>query len=1023
MDVAGGRLHLHFRVRWAEMILSAALMVSLAWPTVVGATQPFTPRKISQWHHTDWTFAGGAPGQISMIHQSRDGFLWLTAAQSLYRFDGVKFERFDPDDNQPITFAFDVTDAPDGGMWIGLAAGGIVYLHGRHVVRYGPEQGAPYATVFQIVVDAEGRVWAASSRGLYYLDGQRWKKAGSAMGFHGDRAIRLLVDRSGALWVADGKTLLRMARGAKSFVDTGIKVAFVYDLVQAPDGNVWAGQPNRVGPIALADGHPYKGDEHYAWDSAGIVFARDGTLWLSTLGDGLKHIRLDDQGNPLPAAEVDTYSTSEGLSADYVWPIIQDREGNIWVGTSAGLDRFRQSALVPEPFPLGSHDFALVADGQGGVIAGTTNHPPMRLLGGKITTLLPENGKSNVTVRATYRDERGRVWLGSDKGLWHWQEGHLTQVSSLPGSTSEKHEEVQAITSDYGGGVWVALQYQGLWHWHDGQWNHLSDNFSSALVSSPGGHLLALTRANSHERLQQYDKDVLIGSVDLSSLKLGYPTILSARDGHVWIGGAMGWGIYDGKTARPIRSKDDQIWGIGAVMETPEGDLWIDAVPGVFHVPAAEVKRILTQPGAILSHFETYDYLDGLAGRSSLIRPIPGAIRADDGTLWFATSNGIVSLDPTRIPHNAMPPPISITAAKLDGRDVDVNGGLTLPPGTSNLEIDYTALSLTIPERVKFKYKLKGWDKDWQDVGNRRTAYYGRLAPGKYRFQVRASNNDGIWNNGGASLAIVALPTFYQTWWFRLFCLAVAALLLWLAYRARVLYLEQSVRDRLGVQHAERERIAREIHDTLLQGVQGLALRIQSVANQIPSGQRARQALEGELDRVDMVVSEARKQVLDLRTRSTGHLQKALAQVAEILAVGSTMDFRLVVEGKPHELTPHAYAEVLSIAKEAVFNAFLHSQGNLLEVEIAYLGNALRLRVRDNGVGMAEQLLRTGRPDHFGLAGMRERAGEISAQIRIWSREGEGCEIELTVPANIAFVAKERTWRKWLGRINILPLR
>ncbi|ULU25832.1 sensor histidine kinase [Dyella terrae] len=998
--------------RWACRALSAMLLAGLIWSASVPAADAPAPRDISQWHHTAWTFAGGAPGQVSMLHQSSDGFLWLGAAQSLYRFDGVKFERFVPDDGQPITFSFEITDTPDGGMWIGLAAGGIVYLHGRHVVRYGPEQGAPSATVQQIVVGSDGRVWAASPRGLYFLQGQRWEKAGPAQGFPGSSASRLLLDRSGALWVA-AKTLLRMPRGATSFVDTGIKVAFVYDMVQAPDGLIWAGQPNRVGPVAMADGTAYTGDVHYAWDSAGMVFDRDGTLWLSTLGNGLKRLRLDAHGSVIPDAMVDTYTASEGLSADYAWPILQDREGNVWVGTSAGLDRFRQGALLPQPFPPGSHDFALAADGRGGIIAGTTNHPPMLLADGQVTTLLPENAKPDAPVRAAYRDERGRVWLGSDAGLWIWEGGHLTQVAALP-PVAGKSEQVQAITSDYDGGVWVALLYQGLWHWRDDQWTHLSDKAPTAILSSPDGTLLALSHV-----LQHYEKDVLVRSIDLSALQVVQTTVLGAGNGHTWVGSAMYWGVYDGKAVRRIRSKGDQVWGIGAFMETPQGDLWIDAVPGIFHVPAAEVKRVLAQPDAVLNDFVSYDYLDGLPGRPSMIRPIPGAVRADDGTLWFSTSNGVASIDPAHLPHNPLPPPISITAARIDNTNVDIDHALSVPPGATNLEVHYTALSLTMPERVAFQYKLEGWDKDWQDVGNRRTAYYSDLSPGQYRFVVRASNNDGVWNNDGASLGIAVRPAFYQTWWFRLLCIVAVVLLLGLALRARLLYMERSVRERLEVQHAERDRIAREIHDTLLQGVQGLALRIQSVANQIPREQQARHALEGELDRVDMVVSEARKRVLDLRTHTTEHLQEALAQVAGILAVNSTMDFRVLVEGRPRALRSGVHTEVLSIAKEAMFNAFLHSKGSLLEVEIAYLGNALRLRVRDNGVGMTEQLLQSGRPNHWGLGGMRERAEEISAKIHIWSREGEGCEIELTVPGSVAFAAREQLWRRWLARIHV----
>ncbi|WP_198670301.1 sensor histidine kinase [Dyella sp. C9] len=977
------------------------------------------PLGMHQWLDTSWTFERGAPGQVSMLHQSPDGFLWLSAAQSLYRFDGVRFERFLADDNQPISATRTMIDAPDGSLWIGLTTGGIVHLQGRHAVRYAKAQDAPYGTVSYIAVDPNGRVWAASNDTLHYLDGERWKKADAAVGYPGGNCSALLVDRDGTLWATTETSLLRKARGDKSFVDTGIKVSLVYSLFQAPDGKIWAAQRNLVGPLATADGRPYEGTVRFTWDSAGAVFARDGTLWLSTLGDGLKRIYLDAHGEPVAGQATETFTAEDGLSADYTWPILQDREGNIWVGTSAGLDRLRPSALARAPFPSNGHDFVLAPDTQAGVIAGTTNLPLMRLDGDRLTTL-GDGGDGPVTpFRAALRDERGTVWLGSDDALWRWQDGTLARVAAVPAVPGMKRIRVQGIASDHAGGAWVSIWKHGLWHWHDGTWTKVSDVYAFALAAPSAGQLLALGR----DGLMVYDKGVLSRTIDLSSLKLFDPTILSIHGSHTWIGGQVGWGVFDGKNVRAIHSRGEQIWGIAAIIETPEGDLWIDAVPAIFHVPAAEVSRVLASPDAVIGDFTSYNYLDGLPGRPSLITPIPGAVRTDDGKLWFATSNGVAFIDPGRIPYNPLPPPLSITAARIDGKDVALGEKLVLPRGAANLEIDFSALSLTMPERVKFMYKLVGWDQDWQDVGTRRTAYYGRLTPGSYRFVVRASNNDGVWNNQGVALGIEALPLFYQTLWFKLLCVAAFIPLVWLAYRARFLYLERSMRDRLEVQHAERERIARDLHDTLLQSVQGLVMHFQSVAERISSEPEARKAMDGALDRADKVVAEARGRVLDLRSDAQGELHEVLRKTGMELTAGQPMRFRALIEGRPRELSARVYWEVLAIAKEAMFNAFQHSNGTLIESEIAYLASGLRVRLRDDGIGLSEALLQDGRSNHWGLTGMRERADKILASFRILSREREGCEIEVMVPARLAYVRQpglysrllERTlqWVKW----------
>jgi signal transduction histidine kinase len=982
-------------------------LLTLCLPSRIPAQTPNPPpqRTLAQWQHKAWTFAGGAPGQVSMLHQSRDGFLWLSAAQSIYRFDGVKFERFMADDDQPIPAALAITEAPDGSLWFGLVSGGIVYLHGRHVVRYEADTGAPNGTVFQMAIGSDGRVWAADSGGLYYLDGQRWKMADKTMGFTSDLARALLLDKSGTLWVAGEKELYRSPKGAKAFIDTGIPLTVTYDLVQAPDGMIWAGQVNHVGPLVSPDGHPYTGPVHFDWDSAGMVFSRDGTLWLSTLGDGLKRIRMDEHGSA-SAETADTYKSADGLSANYAWPLIEDREGNFWAGTSAGLDRFRKSALIPAPFPAGAHDFVLVDDGQGGIIAGTTNHPPMRLVGNQVSELQLDTGKFSAPVRAAYRDEHGRVWLGSDEGLLLWQNGRLTKASAMPVTPSSNHpDEIQAITSDYNGGVWVSIVHQGTWHWNAGQWNQLSNISSNSLTSSANDGLIVFARRHTKVMLQHFENDKLVGTIDLTPMKLGYITILTAHDGHTWIGSGLGWGVYDGKVARLVQSKDNQIWGIAAIMETPQGDLWIDAVPGIFHVPAKNVQRVLNDPKAIIDTFDRYDYLDGLPGRPSIIRPVPGAIRADNGTLWFSTSDGVVSLDPEHLPYNPLSPAISITAARLNGQSVAVGDTLSIPPGSSNLEIDYTALSLTIPERVSFKYKLEGWDRDWQDVGNRRTAYYGQLIPGRYRFLVRASNNDGVWNNEAASIGVIALPAFYQTWWFKSLCAFLVAALLWVLHRLRILVVERNVRVRLEVQHAERERIARELHDTFLQTVQGLILKVHAVSKKIPVGD-LRDSITSAIQFADKAASEGRDRVQALRSSSNMqvNLAASLEQVADEYEGDNYPPVRVRATGIQKCTDLIVIDELYASGREAIVNALLHSGARSVNVLIDHDRLGIRIEISDDGKGIDPKVIAEGgKPGHWGLRGIGERMSRIGGTFRIISDGHAGTTVMLFVNADRAY--------------------
>ncbi|WP_317987900.1 sensor histidine kinase [Hyalangium gracile] len=972
-------------------------------------------RRLTQFHHTRWTIKEGAPGQVSALAQTEDGFLWLSAAASLYRFDGVRFERFEPPSGEPLPSIRTLHAARGGGLWMGFSFGGVAFLEQGRVTRYGGAEGAPDRTVSAFATDKEGQLWVAAVDGLFRLAGTRWEKVGASWGYPGAPSRFVFVDRDGVLWVATDKTLLYLPRGARTFVPTGISVNWTLQLTQAPDGRIWMSESGGVvRPIPVPGHGQTDASPSLRLESAGMLFARDGSFWVTSLGDGIRRIAHPER---LPAGDatavdgaVESFTEKDGLSGDYAWPVLEDREGNFWVGTSGGLDRFRVSPMVLAEFPRGSHDFALVAGKGGEVWAGTTNRQLMRLRDGKVSF---EQLAS--PVRSAYRDQEGVVWLGADNGLWRLDDGRLGHVTPL---LQDSVTQVQAMTRDRRGTLWVVPAANTVMQWKDGRWVSmkevlgLSDDerIHTAMTDGRGrvwlGHVKGI--------ITRVDGDEVRRFTEAEGLRLGRISALAAGGRYVWAGGQFGLAFLDGERFRPlVAGGDESFRNVTGIIERPDGSLWVHAVPGVFRIPAEEIRHAAGDPGHRV-RYELFDFLDGLPARPTLMRPLPTAVAGDDGRLWFATSNGVVWIDPERIARNPLPPPVSILSLKADGQRFAPASDVTLPLHPANLEINYTALSLSIPERVRFRYRLEGVDEHWQDVGTRRTAYYGDLSPGRYRFQVVASNNDGVWNERGASLEFVVPPAVHQTWWFRALCVAAGLLLLWLLYLLRLRQVTAKMRGLLEERHAERERIARELHDTLLQSVQGLVLRLQAVAEQIPEQEPARQAMEKALDRADEVLAEGRDRVMELR--SSAHdgrgLPDVLVQVGEELAEDMPMSFRLLVEGGPRELEAAVQGEIFLIAREALLNAFQHAGGTAVEVELHYDSDELRVRIRDDGAGVAPEILeKGGRPGHWGLAGMHERATRIGATLRVWSRTDAGTEVELKVPAAIVYRRRPRATR------------
>ena len=717
-------------------------------------------------------------------------------------------------------------------------------------------------------------------------------------------------------------------------------------------------------------------------------------------------------------AEAEIFTQKNGLTGDYVECVLEDREGDIWVGTKMGLDRFRRGALSPLWFPPGSSDFTMVAGNDDTVWAAAGNHQEiMRIRDGRIV-----DKRHSGFVACAYRDPDGQIWIGRVSE----SPPMLGTISRLQDARSNRievpGEYVQAITKDSSGGLWVSVPRKGVFHLQDGKWTSLESlggprtTAPSEFTDSEGrvwfGFLNNTVAMLDGDRLRIYSpKDgVLVGNV----------MTIQGHGTHVWIGGDLGIELSDGSRFRPIIAANGETFGaVYGIVETAANGLWFTDNRGIVHIPEAELKLMLQYPG-YRPNFKILDVLDGLPAELQRAEQVPTVIESTDGLLWFSTIQGLAWLDPNHIPMNSVPPPVSVLSIIANGKKYYSSLPLTLPARTRNVEILYTALSLSIPERVRFRYMLEGQDLTWQDAGTRREAFYTNLGPGSYRFRVIACNNDGVWNETGAALSFFIAPAIYQTLWFRLLYAVAGVGVLWFFFFIRMRQVTLQVRTRLEERVEERERIARELHDTLLQGFQGLILRFQAITNRITKEDPTHDMMERALEHADEVLLEGRERVRNLRSEETVivGLSEALTSCVNELSHDRRADISVSVVGPPQVLHAVVRDEAFRVGREALANALKHSNALKIEAEITYDSTGLSLRVRDNGDGIDETILNSGRPGHWGLSGMRERAKKIGARLNLWSRLGAGTEVELIVPASIAYstgLARSRWY--WFRRI------
>jgi signal transduction histidine kinase/ligand-binding sensor domain-containing protein len=1013
------------------MLRGALLALALAAPLAHALDNV---ARLGDYQHTVWGPQQGAPTEVITMAQSRNGWLWLGTASGLFRYDGVRFEKFAPPLAEPQLLSRGISSlwaGDNGDLWIGYLIGGVSILHEgrlRHIAAQGTD--APVGGVFGMAMDHDGSMWVATTKGLRHYVAGAWQEIGPASGFPGPRADAVFIDHDGRVWASNERRIYQLQRSTGMFVDSGL-YGTADDLAETADGYLWFGQKSAWRVLAASATGRTPSARGF-WSHMGrrsSMFDRDGNHWQIRCPSGVCRTAAAGvrRGPRFDVADATTEHFDQpwqmgSLAANVM---LQDREGNVWIGTQAGLERFRYQKLKAAGVPGGENFFHLAADDQGQVWASTMPNAYLFRLGAGTVRQVDRSDKNIVIGTAT----DGSLLLVDAHRFERRRGTHHTDVA-LPAGPDGKavQNNYPLLVSGDADSAWVVIASRGIYHFQDGQW----------VDARRYGLALARLRA----LVAGHEGDVWFGYVDgtiihlgrdgqLSKLKVdtvGRVTLLDVTEGLV-AGGERGLALWHNGQFHVVHAVDaEALSGISGLLIDASGDRWLNGSKGVVHVRATDWAAVLKRPELPL-RYELLDALDGYPGTAQVTTIGPSAAQDRSGKLWFVGSGGVVSIDPAHIRRNSLPPPVVLTSLHTDiGEglhalvgDYPATSGQQLPAGVSGVRINYTALSYVMPEHLRFYYKLDGVDEQWLAAGTSREAYYRQLMPGTYRFHVRASNEDGVVSQEDAVTTFSILPTFTQTLWFKLLCVGAAGALLYAVYAWRLQRLTHYYNEQMRVRLAERERIARGLHDTLLQNIQGLLLRFHGISLGLPARGGARREMQAVLDQAEQALVDSRRVITSMRV-STAHgedLNGAFAMVGAALQDNFGARFKLTVQGKTVSLDGALGEEIYFIGREALLNAFEHAKAGEVELIISYGHPFFSLCVRDNGVGMdtasASQRQRDG---HWGLSGMRERAGLIGGELSLLSEAGCGTHVVMRMAAALLYCpVPPAGWRARLAHL------
>jgi signal transduction histidine kinase/ligand-binding sensor domain-containing protein len=998
---------------------------------------------INQYAHTAWKHNEQiSKGIIFSVAQTPDGYLWLGTEFGLLRFDGVRATPWQPPGGDPLPSSEVRTlrVARDGRLWIGTRSGLASWKEGK--LTHYPELDGHEIQALQ--EDREGAIWVGgwkiNAGKLCTIQSGRTECYGED-GRFGSGVTALYEDSRGNLWAGGETSLWRWKPGPPKSYRISDAANLIFALIESNDGGILIARHDGIIKLKNESAAPYPLPPGLNMRPQKLFRDRDGGLWIGAAIDkGLLHIH---------EGRTDMFGPAEGLSGGSISCIFQDREGTVWVSTGDGLDRFREFAV-----PTFSVQQGLASHGIAAVLAATdrslwvgTSHGLNRWDRGQITVYrkrsengapgnLPAGGATARTgtqasgtareiidtgmpedfIATLFQDSAGKIWVGTGAGLSYFQSGRFFPIVSMPRGI------VLSMTADPAGNVWLSHR-DGFFRLFGGR---LSERVPWAkLGRKEAANALLYDAVQGGLWLGFLDGGV--GFFKDNQLRASYGEAEGLARGAVYglsvDGTGALWAATDGGLSR---IKDGRVLTLTSenglpcntvhwMMEDNAHSVWLNLACGLVRIARSELEAWVSHPKQTI-RATVFDNSDGVSSHRLHGGYNAVVTKSADGRIWFVPFGGVSVIDPHHLPFNNVPPPVHIERIIADDKSYDVTNGMHLPARVHDLAIDYTALTLVVPEKVRFRVKLEGQDKNWRDLVNVRHAEYTNLPPKHYRFHVLACNNSGVWNEEGATLDFMIPPAWYQTNWFRALCAATFLAMLWAAYQLRVRQLAAQFNMRLEERVGERTRIARDLHDTLLQSFQALLIRFQAGINMLAQRPAdARNVLEDAVHRASQAIAEGRDAIGGLRmsTVEKNDLAVAIKTIAEELAEAqdnqASTPFQVLVEGTSRELHPILRDEVYRLVTEALRNCFRHAAAEIVEVEIRYDEKYFRVRVRDDGKGIPSDVLRgDGREGHYGLHGMRERAKLVGGKLTIWTELDSGTEIELLIPGARAYVKSAR---------------
>ena len=935
---------------------------------------------------------GQPPGDVFAIAQDAEGYLWLGTPNGLFRFDGTRFTPWSstsPTTALPNGPVHALIGAPDGSLWIGLGGGGgVVHVIRGQVTRYTPAEGAPPG-VSAMIQDRQGAIWAAANRGLYRFFNDRWTLMGDADGYNGAEAFSVYEDRSGALWAGTASGVYRRTKDRFELVDSAS--TNVQSLVEDASGGIWITDAAEIVKKLATHAAPRHGrDIRLPAGAWRLMRDSRGQIWVAAFGGGL--LRVRDPHAPSPSMDRFEY---EHRLAGSPRSMFEDREGNIWVGMRGGLVRLSERSFSDVALDgLNNDGVRTSAVGSDGSVWVATAHSLNRFSGGARTAYDVSQ------TMALHGDRNGALWIAGGQKLTRFRDARFEPVT-VPSVIATSR--VMALTTDTHGTLWFCTAIKGVMAWDgttvsrfEGKTDVAGKGCQSIYTDSGGRVWIGLTSAGA----AVWENGIFRSFGEKEGLGRGTVlAIIEDNRGAVWLTTSTGVSRFlNGRLTSITQANAPLTDLVPVLVGDRDGYIWVGVNSGAammrFH--PSELDKVASTPTHQIE-YALYDETDGMQQGSQTWQSGVGGVRDREGRLWVATGLGMTVIDPGHLPATRRPPPPRIDGIVADGRRIAASRDLQLPSSTSTLRVDFGTVSLGSASKLRFRYMLEGVDEDWIYASSVREATYNNVPPGDYRFRVSTTAN-GEWTEA-ARWEFTVAPPFYRTPRFVTLALVGLAFIVAMAWWLRL----RAVRNQYALVFAERARVSREIHDTLLQSLAAIGVELETIATEIdPSQAPARDGLRRLRRQIGHCLREARESILELRHQSLKPraLVDSLRELADTTTDSRGVRTEFTMTGRPRSCSSDAERQLLRIAQESVNNAIRHGRATSVRIALAFDTDRILLTVSDDGCGFEpdEQTTATAAAEHLGLLTMRERAARIRGQLAIISRPGHGTTIETSAP-------------------------